>query len=68
MNVINKMHVRLWVIMLLWTATLFGADSAYAQSSDPLAGIDEGITVPTDIRDAVPSDYPNLIYLKSLDN
>lgn len=68
MTVINKMHVRLGVIMLLWTATLFGADSAYAQSSDPLAGIDEGITVPTDIRDAVTSDYPNLIYLKSLDN
>lgn len=68
MKFINKMRVHLGAIMLLWTATLFGTDAVYAQSNDPLAGIDEGITVPTNIRDAVPSDYPNLIYLKSLDN
>lgn len=64
---VKPLHASL-AALLLWCAAL-GAVEATAsdRQSAPFPGLDEGITVPTDIRDAVPADCPNLVYCATCD-
>lgn len=53
----------LFLCMALGVVEATSAD----RRSASLPGLDQGITVPTDIRDAVPADCPNLLYCKTCD-
>ena len=62
------MRIPLAATLLLCCAALGVVEAKSAdRRSAPLPGLDQGITVPTHIRDAVPSDCPNLLYCKSCD-
>lgn len=65
---VKPLRTSLAAVLLLWCASLGVVEATSAdRRSAPLPGLDQGITVPTDIRDAVPSDCPNLIYCTTCD-
>lgn len=65
---VKPLRIPLAATLLLCCAALGVVEAKSAdRRSAPLPGLDQGITVPTDIRDAVPSDCPNLLYCKTCD-
>lgn len=65
---VKPLRSPLAATLLLCCAALCAAEATAAERrSASLPGLDQGITVPTDIRDAVPSDCPNLLYCKTCD-
>lgn len=65
---VKPLRIPLAATLLLCCAALGVVEAKSAdRRSAPLPGLDQGITVPTHIRDAVPSDCPNLLYCKSCD-
>lgn len=65
---VKPLRIPLAATLLLCCAALGVVEATSAdRRSAPLPGLDQGITVPTDIRDAVPSDCPNLLYCKTCD-
>lgn len=65
---VKPLRIPLAATLLLCCAALGVVEAKSAdRRSAPLPGLDQGITVPTDIRDAVPSDCPNLLYCATCD-
>lgn len=65
---VKPLRIPLAATLLLCCAVLGVVEATSAdRRSAPLPGLDQGITVPTDIRDAVPADCPNLLYCKTCD-
>lgn len=65
---VKPLRIPLAATLLLCCAALGVMEATSAdRRSASLPGLDQGITVPTDIRDAVPADCPNLLYCKTCD-